>query len=53
MDAVEREHIAAVLKQTAWRIEGPRGAANILGINPSTLRSRIKKLGIRRSDEVS
>jgi PAS domain S-box-containing protein len=53
MEAIERRHIAAVLKQTGWRIEGPRGAAAVLGINPSTLRSRIKKLGIRRSDEAS
>jgi PAS domain S-box-containing protein len=53
METIEREHIAAVLRQTGWRIEGARGAAKILGINPSTLRSRIKKLGIRRSDDVS
>ena len=53
MVGIEREHIARVLKQTGWRIEGPRGAASVLGINPSTLRSRIKKLGIRRSEEVS
>ena len=53
MEGIERQHIATVLKQTGWRIEGARGAAKILGINPSTLRSRIKKLGIRRSDDVS
>jgi PAS domain S-box-containing protein len=53
IDDVEREHIASVLKQTRWRIEGSSGAAQLLGINPSTLRSRIKKLGIRRSEDLS
>ena len=53
MEDVERQHIASVLQQTGWRIEGPRGAAHFLGINPSTLRSRIKKFGIRRSDDHS
>jgi PAS domain S-box-containing protein len=53
MEDVERAHIARVLKQTGWRIDGPQGAARSLGINPSTLRSRIKKLGIRRSGDVS
>jgi PAS domain S-box-containing protein len=51
IEEVERQHIAAVLKQTGWRIEGPKGAASILNLHPSTLRSRIKKLGIRRSAE--
>jgi formate hydrogenlyase transcriptional activator len=53
IDDVERRHIASVLKQTRWRIDGPNGAARSLGINPSTLRSRIKKLGIRRSGDPS
>ena len=53
MEDVERAHIARVLKQTGWRIDGPQGAARSLGINPSTLRSRIKKLGIRRSGDLS
>ncbi|MGE5800545.1 MAG: sigma 54-interacting transcriptional regulator [Syntrophaceae bacterium] len=46
--AMEREHILRVLKETGWRIEGPKGAAAILQLHPSTLRFRIKKLGIRR-----
>lgn len=46
--AMEREHIERVLKETSWRIEGPKGAAAILQLHPSTLRFRIKKLGIRR-----
>jgi transcriptional regulator with GAF, ATPase, and Fis domain len=45
----EKERIIEVLKQTKWRIEGPNGAAAILKVNPSTLRSRIKKLGVERS----
>src|SRR5262249_4123029 len=49
LEAVERDHIATVLRHTNWVITGPRGAATILGLNPSTLRSRIKKLGISRS----
>jgi len=44
----EREHILRVLQETGWRIEGPSGAASILKLHPSTLRFRIKKLGIRR-----
>jgi formate hydrogenlyase transcriptional activator len=47
--SVERDHIIAVLKRTNWRIEGTTGAAVVLKVNPSTLRSRMKKLGIRRS----
>jgi formate hydrogenlyase transcriptional activator len=39
----------AVLEQTAWVIDGPRGAAKILGLHPNTLRSRMKKLGITRT----
>jgi transcriptional regulator with GAF, ATPase, and Fis domain len=48
MVAVEREHIQKVLAETRWRIEGPAGAAAILNLKPSTLRFRIKKLGIKR-----
>jgi PAS domain S-box-containing protein len=43
-----RKHILEVLNQTGWRIEGPRGAAVVLGLNPSTLRSRMQKLGIQK-----
>ncbi len=48
LDAVEREHILHVLEQTQWRIEGPWGAAARLGLNPSTLRGRLRKLRITR-----
>ncbi len=51
LEAVERSHIVSVLKRTKWRIDGPDGAARVLSMNPSTLRSRLKKLGIQRSSE--
>jgi formate hydrogenlyase transcriptional activator len=51
LQETERRHILAVLKRTNWRIDGVSGAARLLEMNPSTLRSRIKKLGIRRSNE--
>ncbi|MGH8532543.1 MAG: sigma 54-interacting transcriptional regulator [Gammaproteobacteria bacterium] len=46
LEEVERQHIVAVLKQTSWVIEGPNGAAKILDLRPSTLRYRMKKLGV-------
>jgi formate hydrogenlyase transcriptional activator len=46
---LEYQHILQVLNKTGWRINGDKGAALILGINPSTLRARIRKLGIQRS----
>jgi transcriptional regulator with GAF, ATPase, and Fis domain len=48
LEEVERQHIESVLRQTEWVIEGERGAARILSLSPSTLRSRMQKLGIRR-----
>ncbi len=45
---IEREHILQVLEKTNWIIEGNRGAAVRLGLNPGTLRSRMQKLGITR-----
>lgn len=48
LEEVEREYITRTLENTGWRIEGPYGAAQALGLNPSTLRSRILKLGIQR-----
>jgi formate hydrogenlyase transcriptional activator len=45
---LEQEHILQVLQQTGWRIEGKNGAATLLGLNPSTLRARIRKHGIHR-----
>ena len=46
LQEVERQHILQNLEDTAWRIEGPGGAAVRLGLNPSTLRSRMKKLNL-------
>ncbi|MDH4232967.1 MAG: sigma 54-interacting transcriptional regulator, partial [Nitrospirota bacterium] len=45
---VERAHIMRVLEETGWKIEGPKGAARPLKMNPSTLRARMRKLGIKR-----
>jgi transcriptional regulator with GAF, ATPase, and Fis domain len=46
--ARERDHILQVLEQTGWRIRGSGGAAEQLGIKPTTLESRMKRLGLRR-----
>jgi len=48
MDEVERNHISHILNLTNWRIRGKAGAAKILGLKPTTLESRIKKLAIIR-----
>jgi PAS domain S-box-containing protein len=45
---LEHDHILLVLKKTGGRIEGKNGAAKLLGLNPSTLRARMRKLGILR-----
>jgi len=50
LEEVEKRHILVVLKQTRGVIEGPKGAAKILKLHPNTLRSRIKKLGIKHYD---
>ncbi len=48
LDEVNRKHILSVLEKTGWRIRGKKGAAELLRINPQTLDSRLKKLGITR-----
>jgi len=48
MEAAERKHIESVLASTGWVIEGSKGAAKILNMNPSTLRSRMRRLGVIR-----
>jgi PAS domain S-box-containing protein len=53
LEEAQRRHILRTLQQCDWVVDGPRGAARILRLNPNTLRSRMKKLGIRRSNEVS
>jgi PAS domain S-box-containing protein len=48
LEEIEKEYIVRILDSTSWRIEGHKGAARILGLNPSTLRTRISKLGIQK-----
>lgn len=48
LESNTRNHILAALEKSGWVIDGPRGAAKILGLHPNTLRSRMKKLGIVR-----
>src|SRR5262249_36506868 len=48
LEAVERDYIVTVLRQTNWFLTGPRGAARVLGLHANTLRNRMKKLGITR-----
>lgn len=48
LDEAQRQHILRVLRQTRWRIAGPKGAAAILGIKRTTLQARMRKLGISR-----
>ncbi|QEC70064.1 PAS domain S-box protein [Panacibacter ginsenosidivorans] len=48
MEDVEKDHIIAVLNKTNWKVSGEKGAAKILGLNPTTLEARMKKLGIKR-----
>jgi formate hydrogenlyase transcriptional activator len=49
----EREHVTKALEKTDWRIKGPKGAATLLGLKPSTLYKQMRKLGIpgRRQKE--
>ena len=49
----EKDHLLQVLEKTHWRIRGRNGAAEILGLNPSTLYARMKKLGIERPETPS
>jgi DNA-binding NtrC family response regulator len=49
----ERDNLLVVLEKTAWKIKGPDGAAELLGVKPTTLLSRIKKMGLRRSETTS
>jgi formate hydrogenlyase transcriptional activator len=51
LDEVEREHILRALEATRWRINGPKGAAAMLKLHPSTLRFRMKKLGLTNASK--
>src|SRR5262244_3325994 len=48
LENAERNHILRALNETRWVVHGKKGAADLLGINPSTLRSRMEKLAIKR-----
>ncbi len=50
LHAAEREHILRVLRETKGQIGGSDGAAERLGLKRTTLNSKLKKLGIERSD---
>jgi transcriptional regulator with GAF, ATPase, and Fis domain len=49
LEGFERQNILLALKQSGWKVSGEKGAAKLLGINSSTLASRMKALGITRS----
>jgi PAS domain S-box-containing protein len=48
MNALERSNLLLALQTAGWRVSGENGAAQLLGMHPSTLTSRMKALGIRR-----
>ena len=48
MEEVEKAHIIRILERTKWKLSGKNGAAELLGLNPNTLYSRMKKLGIQK-----
>lgn len=48
LEEMERQHIIAALEKTNWKVSGEKGAAKILGLNPTTLEARMKKMGIVR-----
>lgn len=50
LDEVQRSHILAVLELTGWRVRGDGGAAELLGLKPTTLEYRMKKLGVERPE---
>ncbi len=51
LEEIERDHIVRMLSDSGWRIEGPHGAAKVLGLNPSTLRTRMVKLRIQKPNQ--
>jgi transcriptional regulator with GAF, ATPase, and Fis domain len=52
MVALERANLLQALEACGWRVAGERGAAALLGMRPSTLSSRMKALGLRRSRDL-
>ncbi|RPI33170.1 MAG: AAA family ATPase, partial [Nitrospiraceae bacterium] len=53
LEEVEKQHIIEALNTAAWRVSGKNGAAEVLGLNPKTLESRMQRLGIRRNNKNS
>ena len=53
LEEYERSYIIDILEKTGWRIRGEKGAAEMLGLKPTTLHSKMKKLGIQRPDKSS
>jgi PAS domain S-box-containing protein len=51
IEEIERNHIIRLLEQSGWRVRGPAGAAEALGLKPTTLEARMKKLGIFRDSQ--
>jgi formate hydrogenlyase transcriptional activator len=50
LEELERNHLIKTLEKTYWKISGPGGAAEILKMNPETLRSKMRKLSIKRNN---
>jgi transcriptional regulator with GAF, ATPase, and Fis domain len=50
LEDVEKQHIMEVLNKLNWKVSGEKGAAKFLGLNPTTLEARMKKLGIKRTN---
>ena len=48
MERRERENVLAALRATGWKLSGEGGAAELLGVKPTTLRSRLKKMGLEK-----
>jgi transcriptional regulator with GAF, ATPase, and Fis domain len=48
LEALECENLLEALRRTHWKVSGPQGAAELLGVKATTLASRIKAMGIRR-----
>jgi transcriptional regulator of acetoin/glycerol metabolism len=58
LEEAEHQHIIEVLEMTHWRVKGQHGAAELLGLHPATLHSKMRKLGIpfrflREKDDIS
>lgn len=49
---MEKQHIKKILDRTAWKVSGKNGAAELLGLKPTTLEARMKKLNIKRPPKV-